>query len=200
MKDSILNGKSILAVNSDPDVLAVLEEEILEACPNCTFDAATTFKEASERLASYTYHLVVLDIMGVRGFDLMERAVVKKIPITMLTAHPFTPEALRRYFGMKAMSFLHKEKLDEIVPFLETVLKQEYVPGWKYFMHGLKRLFDSKGKSDRKNEMGLSWEKWGIYFRGRGEESCRITQNIDLLDAGNIMGEVLSRGLDFGEI
>ena len=60
MKNSILNGRSILAVNDDFDVLAVLEEEILEACPNCTFDKVVTYKGATERLASYTYHLELI--------------------------------------------------------------------------------------------------------------------------------------------
>ena len=35
MKESILNGKSILAVDDEPDVLEVLEGEIQEACPKC---------------------------------------------------------------------------------------------------------------------------------------------------------------------
>ena len=144
MKDSILNGKNILAVNSDPDVLEVLGEEILEDCPNCTFDAVTAFKEASERLASYTYHLVVLDIMGVRGFDLLERAVLKKIPVTLLTAHPFTPEALRPCLGTQAISFLHKENLGEIVPFLEGVLTNGHISGWKCVTEKLKGFFDAK--------------------------------------------------------
>ena len=76
MKESILNGKSILAVDDESDVLTVLEEEILGACPQCQFDKATTFEEASQRLASYTYDIVILDIMGVRGFDLLERAAL----------------------------------------------------------------------------------------------------------------------------
>ncbi len=52
MKESILDGKSILAVDDEADVLAVLEEEIRGACSNCKFDKATTFEEASQRLAS----------------------------------------------------------------------------------------------------------------------------------------------------
>ena len=48
MKESILNSKRILAVDDEPDVLDVLEEEILQACPNCTVDKARTFEEASQ--------------------------------------------------------------------------------------------------------------------------------------------------------
>ncbi len=32
MSESILNGKKILAVDDEPDVLTVLEEEIMDAC------------------------------------------------------------------------------------------------------------------------------------------------------------------------
>ena len=46
MAGSILNGKRILAVDDEPDVLEVLQEEILEACPDCKFDKATTYEEA----------------------------------------------------------------------------------------------------------------------------------------------------------
>jgi hypothetical protein len=48
MAESILNGKSILAVDDEPDVLAILEEEILSACPRYTFDKATTYEKANE--------------------------------------------------------------------------------------------------------------------------------------------------------
>ncbi len=57
MRESILKNKIILAVDDEPNVLTVLEKEIRAACPTCTFDKATTYKEASERMASFTYDL-----------------------------------------------------------------------------------------------------------------------------------------------
>ena len=42
MSPSILNGKTILAVDDEADVLSVLEEEILGAAPKCKFEKATT--------------------------------------------------------------------------------------------------------------------------------------------------------------
>ena len=163
MKESILNGKSILAVDDEPDVLEVLEEEIRGACPDCTFDRATSFEQASQKLASATYDLVVLDIMGVRGFDLLERAVLKKLPVAMLTAHALTPEALKRSFEMGARAYLPKEKLGEIVPFLEDVLTYEYLPGWRRLMEKLKGFFDMKFETDWEKKTGLQWREWGKY-------------------------------------
>ena len=70
----------------------IIEEELSEAS-NCTLHRATTFEKAQQYLVSYTYDLVILDIMGVRGFDLLQIATNAGFPVVMLTAHAFTPEA-----------------------------------------------------------------------------------------------------------
>ncbi len=137
-------GKRILAVDDEPDVLALLEEEILSACPECKVDKAGTYEEASQKMVSWTYDLVILDIMGVRGFDLLELAVSRNFKVAMLTAHALNPEALKRSFEMKARAYLPKEKLGEIVPFLEDVLIYEYLPGWKRLFAKLEGFFAGK--------------------------------------------------------
>jgi len=162
MDESILNGKMILAVDDEPDVLTVLEEEILAAAPKCRFDKATTYQEAVERMASLTYDVVILDIMGVRGFDLLKLAVSRNFPVAMLTAHALTPEALKRSFEMKARAYLPKEKLGEIAPFLEDVLKYEYLPGWKLLFMKLKGFFTGR--------WGESWQKADEKFWKEFEE------------------------------
>jgi len=160
MAESILDGKRILAVDDEPDVLATLEEEILAAAPKCKFEKATTYQEAAKKLESQNYDVVVLDIMGVRGFDLLELAVSRNFRVAMLTAHALTPEALKRSFEMKARAYLPKEKLGEVVPFLEDVLKYEYLPGWKHLLEKLKGFFDSKFESDWEKKTGLPWQEW----------------------------------------
>jgi len=151
MAESILDGKSILAVDDEPDVLAVLEEEILGACPRCTFDKATTYEQANELIRTWTYELVILDIMGVRGFDLLEQAVAHHFPVLMLTAHALNPETLRRSIEMGARAYLPKEKLGDIVPFLEDVLKYENLTGWGRLLDSLKGFFD--------RSWGENWKK-----------------------------------------
>jgi len=160
MKDSILNGKRILAVDDEPDVLAVLEEEIQGACSKCQFDRAATYEEAVKLLKSNSYDVVILDIMGVRGFDLLELAVKRNFRVAMLTAHALTPEALKQSFEMKARAYLPKEKLGEVVPFLEDVLKYEYLPGWKRLLEKLRGFFDTKFESDWEKKTGLEWREW----------------------------------------
>ncbi len=161
MATSILDGKRILAVDDEPDVLSLLEEEIKEAAPGCIYEKASTFEEASEKLKSNAYDIVILDIMGVRGFELLELAVSRNFRVAMLTAHALNPEALKRSFEMKARAYLPKEKLGEVVPFLEDVLKLDYLPGWKRLMEKLKWFFDSKFESDWEKKTGLMWQEWG---------------------------------------
>ena len=151
MEESILMGKSILAVDDEPDVLSILEEEIMTACPRCTFDKATTYERANELINSFTYELVILDIMGVRGFDLLEQAVSHHFPVVMLTAHALNPEALRRSIEMGARAYLPKEMLGAIVPFLEDVLTYENFTGWGRLLENLKGFFNT--------HWGGNWKK-----------------------------------------
>jgi CheY-like chemotaxis protein len=126
MKESILKNKMILAVDDEPDFLTVMEEEILEACPDCKFNKVTTFEEAVERMFSRNYDMVILDISAMRGLELAQLAVRRKFPVAMLTAHPVSLEALRDSAQIKTQTCLPKEKLGEIVPFLEDVFKDQY--------------------------------------------------------------------------
>jgi CheY-like chemotaxis protein len=160
MTKSILDGKRILAVDDEPDVLKILEEEILASCPNCKLDKATAYETATRMLESTRYDVVILDIMGVNGFDLLDLAVKKKLRVAMLTAHALSPEALRKSVESGARAYLPKEKLGEIVPYLEDVLVYEYVPGWKHLYEKLKGFFDSKFESDWEKKTGLNWQEW----------------------------------------
>jgi DNA-binding response OmpR family regulator len=153
MPESILYRKRVLAVDDEPDVLTVLEEEIMEVCPECKFDKATSYEEAVKKIVSRTYDLVILDIMGVRGFELLDLSVKNNVPVAMLTAHALTPDALKRSIQLMARVYLPKEKMGEIVPFLEYILKHEYLSGWKLLLRKLKGYFNERwGKNWQKSE------------------------------------------------
>ena len=154
MGESILNRKMVLAVDDEPDILAVLEEEILEYAPSCKIEKATTYQEATKKLESQDYNVVVLDIMGVRGFDLLDQAVKRNFPVAMLTAHSLNPESLKRSIEMGARAYLPKEKLEEIVPFLEDILEEaDGLTGWGGLMNKLEGYFTSRwGEFWKKSE------------------------------------------------
>ena len=160
MKDSVLKGKRILAVDDEPDVLAVLHDEIMGACPDCRFDKATQYEEAVQKINSSAYDLVILDIMGVRGFDLLELAVKRNLRVVMLTAHALSPEALKRSYELKARSYLPKEKLGEVVPFLEDALTQDFSTGWKRLFGKMGAYFDQRFGKEWKSTLGTDWWGW----------------------------------------
>ncbi|MGA3174735.1 MAG: response regulator [Syntrophorhabdales bacterium] len=154
---SVLDEKKILAVDDEPDVLAVLEEEISQACKGCSIDKATRYEEAAELLRTKEYDVVVLDIMGVRGFDLLEIAVKRNFKVAMLTAHALTPEALKKSHDLGANAYLPKNKLGEIVPFLEDVIKYERRAGWKRLLEKLEQYFDTEFEPGWKDRSGLGY-------------------------------------------
>jgi len=156
MAESILNDKRILVVDDEPDVLAVLEEEIVGAGPKCQVDRATSYETAMEKLKSHPYDLVILDIMGVRGFDLLDFAASRNIPVAMLTAHAFNPEALKHSIQNGARAYLPKEKLGEVVPFLEDIFSEtDSLTGWARLMKKLE---------------GYLRSHWGEYWKNRDEK------------------------------
>jgi len=130
MKESVLMGKRILAVDDKPVVLAVLEKQISESCPECRFETASTYQEAVEKMMSWTYDAVILDGMGTRDFDLLDWALVRNFPVAILTTPSLNPEPLNQTIKMATRFCLPKEKLGEIVPFLEDVIWYEYSPWW----------------------------------------------------------------------
>ncbi|MEW6348037.1 MAG: response regulator [Thermodesulfobacteriota bacterium] len=151
-KSQILDEKLILAVDDEEDVLDIIQEELSEFA-DVTLHTATTFEKAQQYLVSYTYDLVILDIMGVRGFDLLQIAENAGFPTVMLTAHAFTPEALKKSIELGARAYLPKEKLGSLVPFLEDVLRLNYQSAWKMTLDQVATMFNKKFGSDwRKTE------------------------------------------------
>jgi DNA-binding response OmpR family regulator len=151
-QSEIWKDKLVLAVDDEPDVLETVQELISE-CPDVTLHTAATFEKARQLLVSYTYDLVILDIMGVRGFDLLQIASLKGLPAVMLTAHAVNPEALKKSIELGARAYLPKDFLPSLVPFLEDVLKLSYQSVWKKTLDQLASLFDSRFGSDwRKSE------------------------------------------------
>ena len=106
-KKSHLEGKKILAVHDEKEVLEVIEKELEMA----EVDTALDYQTASEKISQNDYDLAILDIIGVNGLTLLEKAVAKKIPTIMLTANALNYEKLMHSIRKGSISFLPKEKL-----------------------------------------------------------------------------------------
>jgi DNA-binding NtrC family response regulator len=115
----ILKGKRILIVDDEEDILDTLTELL----GMCKIDRASTFEEAKDLLENNMYHLAVLDIMGVRGYDLLEISKKKDIPALMLTAHALSKENLKKTFEQGASYYVPKDEIDKIDVFLADIIE-----------------------------------------------------------------------------
>jgi DNA-binding response OmpR family regulator len=143
MAESILNGKRILAVDDEPDILETLAD-LLEDYLGLTFDRASNYEDGYHLLRSWTYDAVILDIMGVRGFDLLNASVHLGFPTVMLTAHAFSIEDLKRSIEMGARAYVPKENMVDIPEFLEDLLTLGHRSGLKKMFHRLESVFNKK--------------------------------------------------------
>ncbi len=144
MKESVLNEMTVLAVDDEVDVLDTIEELLSLHAPQCTIEKATTFDEASRKLSTKVYDVVILDIMGVQGFDLLRIASGRDMPTVILTAHELNPEALKKSIELGARAYYPKYKLPDIASYLESILKNDYKHGWGNIFQELRGFFDTR--------------------------------------------------------
>jgi len=119
--NSLLEGKKILIVDDEPDVLDVLEEML----DMCEVVKASSFDEARKHLESEDFDMALLDIMGVDGYKLLSIAKHRKITAVMLTANALSPENLVKSIKDGADSYLPKEEMSNITTFLIDILKSQ---------------------------------------------------------------------------
>jgi CheY-like chemotaxis protein len=115
----LLQGKRVLIVDDEPDVL----DSLTEFLSTCMVDRASTFEEGKELLEAHSYDIVVLDIMGVRGFELLQIAKEKDIPTLMLTAHALNEETLKKSAEEGASYYVPKDEITNIEMFVADVLE-----------------------------------------------------------------------------
>jgi CheY-like chemotaxis protein len=142
-----LKDRIVLVVDDEPDVL----EAVAEQLDMCLVHKATDYETAYQYLMDYTYDIVILDIMGVDGFELLKVSVRRGFPTVMLTAHAMTPETLKKSIKLGAVTFMPKEKIAEITDYLEDVVLGGGKPTWK-------KVFDRLG-SYFNRRFGTDWEK-----------------------------------------
>ena len=104
----------------------------------------------------WTYDLILLNATLPRSFDLLERAIIQRgdtnFPVVIVTAHVPSPEALAVSFKMGAHAYMPKEGVEEVVPFLEKILRYENLYVWRRVLENL------QGILGRLREKGLKSE------------------------------------------
>ena len=157
--EKIIRGRKVLIVDDEKDILDSLTE-LLELCK---IDRASSFEEAKDLLEEYDYDIVVLDIMGVKGFELLEITKNKGVPALMLTAHALTEESLKRSAEEGAAYFVPKDEMHNIADFVADVLeaKEQNKNPWVRWFKRLGATFDNifTGPNWREREQEF-WEKF----------------------------------------
>lgn len=116
--DEIIRGKYVLAVDDEPDVL----ESLVELLDICKIDQASSFDEAKEMIEQNYYDVVILDIMGVDGYELLKIAKARKFPALMLTANALSSDSLKRSAEEGAAYFAPKDEMVNIKDFVADVI------------------------------------------------------------------------------
>jgi len=148
----ILKDKVVLIVDDEVDVT----DTVAEVLDMCLVRIANDYDTARQLLMSYTFDIVILDIMGVNGFELLKLSVKRGFPAVMLTAYALTPESLEKSIKLGAVSFLPKEKMSELDDFIADVVLKGGQPVWG-------KLFDSLGSFFNKH-FGPDWKQRNAFF------------------------------------
>ena len=114
---SLLDGKRILVVDDESDVLDSLADLLFE----CKVTRASSFEEAKDLLEHQYFDMAILDIMGVNGYELLEICNEKRVIAVMLTAYAMTPEDIKKSYDNGAASFVPKEKIADITTYLSDI-------------------------------------------------------------------------------
>jgi len=157
----ILEGKKLLIVDDEPDVL----ETLTDLLDMCDVETTTDFASAEKLLNQNKYDVAILDIMGVKGYDLLDVANKNGVPALMLTAHAFSPDNFAKSISEGAKAYIPKEKMAEIATYLSDLLKahEGTEKPFKWFSR-LKSFFESqfgKGWIEQYRELE---KKYGPFY------------------------------------
>jgi DNA-binding NtrC family response regulator len=151
-------GKRVLIVDDEQDILDTLAA-VLDICK---IDTALSFEEGKRLLENNVYDIAVLDIMGVKGFELLKIANERGVPALMLTAHALSEDNLKRSAENGASYYAPKDKINDIAVFIADVLeaKAKRKSAWVKVFERLGSFYDRKfGGPDWREKERDFWEK-----------------------------------------
>lgn len=160
-RKSLLDGKKVLIVDDEPDILDTLEDLL----PMCRVVKASRFEDAKTLLDEQRFDLAILDIMGVSGYQLLETTTQKKITSVMLTAYALTPEDVVTSYRKGAAFYIPKEEMVNIVTFLEDILAAiaEGKNPWSRWYEQLSAFCERKFGPDWRASDKEFWERFPFY-------------------------------------
>jgi DNA-binding NtrC family response regulator len=162
--EKIIAGKKILIVDDEKDVL----DGLIDLLEMCKIDTALSFEEGKRLLEENDYDLAILDIMGVKGFDLLKIANEMNVPALMLTAHGLSEENLKKSAEDGAAYYAPKDEMKNITVFVADVIEamEKKKSPWTRWFDRLGSFYDRKfGGTDWREKEKKFWEE---RIRARG--------------------------------
>jgi CheY-like chemotaxis protein len=156
--EKVIAGKYVLIVDDEQDVL----DTLVDLLDMCKVDAASSFIDAKKLLVENDYDIVVLDIMGVDGYELLKIAKGRNTPAVMLTAHALSRDNLKRSVEEGAAYYAPKDKITEIATFLADVFEamNEGKSAWGRMLDRLGGFYDKRfGGPSWREEEAEYWER-----------------------------------------
>lgn len=152
-ENDLLTGKKILVVDDEPDILDTVEGLL----SMCRITKALDFETAKDFLEGESFDIVILDIMGVRGYDLLEVATTRRITAVMLTANAMSPENVKRSQREGAAFFIPKEKVSDITVYLNDILEaqEKGQSTWSRWFNRMADYFEEKFGPDWQRKHGI---------------------------------------------
>jgi DNA-binding NtrC family response regulator len=157
MANNLLDGKRILVVDDEPDVLESLEELL----SMCDVEKAASFEEAKEALETRYFDMAVLDIMGVDGYKLLEIASERRVVAVMLTANALSVEDTVKSYKEGAASYVPKEEMTNIATYLNDILeaRDEGKSLWWRWLDRFASYYDKKFGPEWKEKHKEIWDE-----------------------------------------
>lgn len=162
-REDILKGKRILAVDDEPDILDTLKDTL----EMCQLETASSYETAKSMMETRRYDAAILDIMGVRGFDLLKIATEKKMPALMLTAHGLNPDNLVGSIKLGAKSYIPKDRMYEIDVYLREIFlaKEKGIEKSANWFERLGSFFENRFGQGWKNRDKKFWDEFDRTYK-----------------------------------
>jgi DNA-binding NtrC family response regulator len=154
----MLDGKRVLIVDDEPDVLASLEDLL----SMCEVVKANNFHKAKELLETQYFDIAILDIMGVDGYKLLKIANERNVLAVMLTAHALSVDSTAKSFKAGAAYFVPKEKMANIDVYLNDVLEanERGKSTWWRWLDRFGAFYDKKFGRQWKQKNEEFWKRF----------------------------------------
>lgn len=159
MKKNLLEGKKILVVDDEPDVVETLKDLL----SMCALSEAFNFEDARDLLERETFDMAILDIMGVDGYKLLEMANDRNVLAVMLTANALSVGHTVRSFKNGAAYYVPKEEMAHIEDFLNDILvaRKNGTNLQNRWLERMGSFYEKKFGPDWQRDEPEFWENFG---------------------------------------